>query len=107
MTVECALRDNFGMAAMEAPLVAPEPLCPTCQSKLLLLKQGAYGTGRHFHAELFLFECPQHGHVFVTREGVAGPGPSDDRRDDDVPTREPRNFPPTPRAGTVALPEPD
>jgi len=35
---------------------------------------GAFG-GSHLHAEVTTLRCPNHGYVFVTREGVPGAGP--------------------------------
>ena len=96
------------MPAEDSPRVQPAPACPTCQGELRQVSQGTYG-GARFHAELLVFACARHGHVFLTREGLAGPGqgPSDDAGGPDAPALVPRTSPPAPGAGTVSLPLPD
>ena len=96
------------MSAREPLHEKQQPVCPTCSGELRSVSHGTYG-GPRLHAELYLFECPHHGHVFLTREGVAGPGPGtvDDPRGGDAPLLVPRNSPPAPGAGAVAVPEPD
>jgi len=72
------------------------------------VEHGAWG-GRRFHAEIDVFDCPDHGAIFVTREGITGPGPNGASPDgaDDLPRPAPRNPSPTPRSDAVSLPEPD
>src|SRR5262249_24174723 len=62
------------------PTTNPEPVrekltCPVCKGPLRRVEHGAWG-GRRFHAELEVFDCPQHGAIYLTREGVPGPGPN-------------------------------
>jgi hypothetical protein len=96
------------MPAVDGPRAQPALTCPTCQGELRQVSQGTYG-GARLHAELIVFECAQHGHVFLTREGLAGPapGPNDDSGSPDAPALVPRNSPPAPMAGTVSIPLPD
>ena len=96
------------MPATGSPRAPHAPTCPTCQGELRQVSQGTYG-GARLHAELFVFECARHGHVFLTREGLAGPGPgpSDESGRPDAPALVPRTSPPAPMAGTVSIQLPD
>src|SRR4051794_10707397 len=92
-------------AADTAPVT---PVCPTCEGELRPVSQAAYG-GPRLRAELHLFECPQHGHVFLTREAI----PASDVDEGDSPGSDspagpaPRHPPAAPSAGTGAGPQPD
>ena len=95
------------------PTTNPEPVrekltCPVCKGPLRSVEHGAWG-GRRFHAELEVFDCPQHGAIYLTREGVPGPGPNGTASAgaDDLPRPVPRRPSPAPRSGAVSLPEPD
>lgn len=96
------------MSTVEPSRTLPAPVCPICQGALTMVSKTRLG-GRRFHAELQLLECPEHGHVFVTRQGVAGPGPSldDSPGRGDAPALVPRSSPRSPLAGAAAIPEPD
>jgi hypothetical protein len=99
------------MSAPETPRVSRELVCPTCGGQLRPVSHGSL-RGHRFHAEMHIFECPQHGHVFLTKEGVVGPGPSagggpSDPSGNGAPQLVPRTSPHAPVAGSVALPEPD
>ena len=50
------------------------PTCPVCKGELRFLTSGALG-GPRFYAEAYTYECPTHGVVFLTREGLRGHGP--------------------------------
>ena len=55
--------------------------------------------------EIFIFECPRCGPIFMTREKVSGEETSDDDRDSLVGAA--RNPPPTGNSSAIAVPEPD
>ena len=73
--------------------------CPSCQAELRLIFSRRIGGGR-LYAWLFLYECPSHGMIFRTLNGLR----SDD---DDSTIVAPRKPVPTLNAGAISLPEPD
>jgi hypothetical protein len=96
------------MSSVDKARLEPAPICPTCQGELRQVSHGTYGGDRR-HAELYLFECPQHGDVFLTREGLAGPNPggtSSGTGGADTPPAVPRDSPAAPAAGPADLPLP-
>ena len=89
--------------------------CPHCDRELPVGRLRVIG-GRTHHAELVASECPIHGTVFWTREGLPGPGSRDfgivrfdvpDMGGDDAPVREPNRPPRTPSSSAAAVPEPN
>jgi hypothetical protein len=83
--------------------------CPHCDCDLTAVTGGCVIRGRAYDAELQTFECPAHGTVFLTREGLPGTGgpASAADVDGDIPVRDPRPSPRRPVTGSVAVPEPD
>jgi hypothetical protein len=80
-------------------------VCPVCAGELRFLRHGKYG-GRRLHAEVFVYECPKDGPVYLTREGLTGPGPDNLADGDDSLTPAPRKPAPIVNAGAIAIPEP-
>jgi hypothetical protein len=81
--------------------------CPVCGGALRVVSHATFG-GRRLHAEVSVFDCARHGTVFLTREGLPGPGRggAPDPRDD-APLPLPLKPPPGSRSGAIALREPD
>jgi uncharacterized protein YbaR (Trm112 family) len=80
-------------------------VCPVCKGELRFFRSGKYG-GRRFHAEVHVYECPKDGPVYLTREGLAGPGPDNVAGGDDSLTPAPSKPAPILSAGAIAIPEP-
>src|SRR5438876_11634679 len=93
-----------GMPTKPTPPNDP-PTCPVCKGELRFLTSGALG-GPLFYAEAYTYECPTHGVVFLTREGLRGHGP--DNAGGDSPLVPAPRKPMLPvKPGSIAIPEPD
>ena len=96
------------MPPIDAAPANSEVVCPICKGPVRFARTGTYG-GQRLHAEMHVFECPEHGAVFLTREGMPGPGPDSAPEVDggDAPVRSPRDGSPSPIGGATAQPDPE
>ena len=89
---------------------AADPRCPVCQGELRFVQSGVRG-GPQLYAEIHVYECPKHGAVYLTREGLRGQAPDNVRGDSgyaDGPgiTAPRKPAPPTLNDAAIAMPEP-
>jgi len=84
---------DTGSGMRPADMATVTPVGATCDDELRPLSQAACG-GARLRTELHRFECPRHGRVFLTREGIpALELDADGPRNDDPPVPVPRHPP--------------